>query len=649
MPSPTLRYLRYTVVLLAGVLLVSCGSQPTQAPQAPTDTLAPTMSQNPTPTFTPPPPPPRVLSICMGQEPESLFLYGDSSLAARGVRQAIYDGPFDMLVFQLHPVILERVPSLENGAVAIESTAVGKGAMFVDPEGKLVTLDEGVSYYPPDCREAECAQSYTGEEPVEMDQMVVHFDLRPDVLWSDGVPVTAGDSAYSFQVADDLYPRARAELLDHTESYQALDDTVVEWRGLPGYRASNYATFFFTPLPQHAWSSISALDLLTQEVSARYPLGWGPYMIDDWTRGDHISLVKNPSYFRAQEGLPAFDRLVYRFVPNREEALNALLAGECDLLDETVPLESLSENLMALHDEGRIDFAYVSGSTWEHIDFGIRPYGEDAISLFQSREARQAVAMCIDRQAILDGLPLDRGPVLDDYVPPLHPLDNPDVRQYPYDPQEGAQLLNSLGWIDLDGDPATPRVAQGVPGVPDGTRFEVTLLALAQGDGERSAEIVQNSLAACGILVKVDLKDWQELFQSGPEGPIFGRHFDMAEFAWMGSIEPPCFLYTTQEIPGPYPEYSRGWGGANAAGYSNTEYDQACTIALSTLPDFDGYRQAHYQAQRIFSEDLPALPLYSHLRITATRPDFCGMNLDPSMESVMWNIETFNYGSECDR
>ena len=43
-------------------------------------------------------------------------------------------------------------------------------------------------------------------------------------------------------------------------------------------------------------------------------MGWGPYTVKEWVKGDHIELEKNPLYFRAGEGLPAFDKLIYRFL-----------------------------------------------------------------------------------------------------------------------------------------------------------------------------------------------------------------------------------------------------------------------------------------------------------------------------------------------
>ena len=128
---------------------------------------------------------------------------------------------------------------------------------------------------------------------------------------------------------------------------------------------------------------------------------------------------------------------------------------------------------------------------------------------------------------------------------------------------------------------------------------------------------------------------------------MFGRNFSMAQFAWITSLDPPCFLYTSSEIPGPYPDFPRGWGGANVSGYSNPEFDQACRQALFSLPDSPEHTEAQRQAQAIFAEDLPAIPLYTRSKLVVTRPDMCGVLVDPSSGSALWNLETFNYGKDC--
>jgi peptide/nickel transport system substrate-binding protein len=128
---------------------------------------------------------------------------------------------------------------------------------------------------------------------------------------------------------------------------------------------------------------------------------------------------------------------------------------------------------------------------------------------------------------------------------------------------------------------------------------------------------------------------------------VFGRNFDAAQFALQAAAQPPCELFLSREIPGPYPAYSLGWGGANAAGYSSLEYDQACRSALTALPESPQYAAAHQQAQTIFAGDLPALPLYWRYAAAVTRPDFCGLSLREAPQSILGNLEGFQYGEAC--
>jgi peptide/nickel transport system substrate-binding protein len=229
----------------------------------------------------------------------------------------------------------------------------------------------------------------------------------------------------------------------------------------------------------------------------------------------------------------------------------------------------------------------------------------------------------------------------------MHPLYNPEVSKYSFDPQAASSALEAMGWVDADNNTQTPRIARGVPGIPDGTSLQITYQTVTGEVRQQAAEMVKDSLAQCGVELNTVLMDWDQLFAPGAEGPIFGRLFEMAQFGWETSLEPACFLFTSDEIPGPYPEAVKGWGGANATGYSNPEFDQACKKALNTLLGQPEHADAHRQAQAIFASDLPVIPLYLIPTRVAMRLDMCGVTLDPSAGSALWNLEAFNYGDEC--
>jgi peptide/nickel transport system substrate-binding protein len=589
----------------------------------------------------------RVLKICTGSEPASLFPFGSLSTSARSILQAIYDGPVDEIGFQPSPVILHQIPSIENGEAFFEPVQVMPGDVIVDNSGEPGNLREGTVYRPSGCRGPECAATFSGAGPAQMDSLVVRFRLLPGLRWSDGFPLTARDSEYAYQVAQAVYPAYRPELLRLTYSYKSIDETGVEWRGLPGSQPPQYAQVFFPPLPEQAWQDIPVSQLTISEASQRSPVGWGPYLLEEWVPGESIHLTKNIHYFRSDQGLPYFDRLVFKFTATSQEATRAVLEGECDLADEASLSRISVSGLQALRSETNLIVHTQPGGGWEQILFGISPWNEDQPAVFRSPQVRQAVAACIDREGIISELYPDLTFVPDSLLSPDHPLYYPEVSRYPYDPQSASEMLTASGWIDHDNDWHTPRLAQGVPGIQDGTPFEFTYLASNDAERERSASMVVEYLAECGIQANLSFAESSHVYAGGPDGPVFGRQFDAAQLAWMTFSELPCTLFSSNEIPGPYPASSKGWGGANAGGFSDQNFDQACRTRHSILADDPAMTAASHQLQGIFSEQLPALPLYMHLRVAASRPDLCGFQMDPSNPNSLWNLEELDYGGAC--
>ena len=591
--------------------------------------------------------PPRVLTICMGQEPTSLFYYADQTLAAQNIYQAIYDGPIDFINYKPVPVIFERIPSLDNGDVTLQPVSVLEGEEIVDDLGNLVLLEEGVRYRPSGCLSSECAVNYTGESSVMMDEVHVDYHLIPGLKWSDGMPLNAQDSVFSYRIAKEMFQPSSWNQLNFARSYIALDDRTVEWVGIPGFQGVRPATFFFTPLPEHIFGTLSIESLRSSELAARMPLGWGAYKINEWVQGDHITLDRNPLYFRASEGLPVYDHLVYRFVRNADQALKALDIGECDIVDPTVELDSTSKSLISMEEQGELSLAYFIGTSWEQISFDISPLSPQQIAFFGNPEVRRAFNMCIDRDALISKFEVPVDVLLDTYVPRNHPLALSGVENSKYSPEDANATLNSIGWIDHDNNPDTPRRATRVPGIPDGTDFVVTYLVPDDQNQIDVAERIAKMVSSCGIEIQVKALPWEQLLAVGPDGVVFGRKFDLAQFAWASTIEPPCMLYESDEIPGPYPDYLKGWGGGNATGFSNKRYDMACMKARNTLEGLPVYKEYHHTAQEIFAEEVPAIPLYLNFRIVAAKAGLCGLDREQYGSALFTNLEEFDDGEQC--
>ncbi len=669
----------FGVLLVASMVLAACAPAATAPPpETVVETVVVTEIVEGEPvevvqvvTPTPEPEGPKTLVVCEGQEPDSNWIYGSDMLASAHIHEAIYDHSTGYgstnLSFDYQPVIWEKLPSLADGDALLVAVTASEGDTVVDADGNVALLDPAADppvRLVPAGGTPDDAFEYTGGD-VELDQMEVTFVLLDGVTWSDGTPVTASDSVYSFNVAADPDSSSGKYTIERTASYEAADDKTIVWTGLPGYKDSVYFTNSWMPLPEHQLGQYTAAELLEAEESSRMPMGFGPYIIQDWVAGDSITLVKNPTYFRADEGLPVMDTVIFRFVGENSNAnIASVLSGECDIVDQTSGLDDQSELLLELQASGQINATFVTGTVWEHIDFGIQPIeyddgyqqGTDRPDFFSDVRVRQAFIQCMDRQAVVDTVVFGQSQVIDVYIPPQHPLFNADAVSYPFDVEAAGALLDEVGWVDDDGDPATPRVAQGVANVADGTLLEVAYETTTASYRQQVTAVIQNSLAQCGIQANINLLPASDWFADGPDGPLFGRRFDLGEFAWLTGVQPPCDLYLSTQTPGPGGEsmisiqtgeeviFQSAWGGQNDPGFVNAEYDAACNAALQTLPGQPGYEEAHLEAQRIFSEQLPVAPLFLRLKLSATRPDMCNFLQDPTENSEMFNIELFDYG-----
>jgi peptide/nickel transport system substrate-binding protein len=631
------------------------------------DVIAASLTPSPTlePTSSPSS---RTLTICTGAEPDTLDINGSGMLATSNILEAIYDGPIDSTGFSYQPVILEKLPSLVDGDASIQPVSVKQDDFVVNDAGEVILLQPGKVVRPYGCESSDCAITWQGE-PLEMAQMSVTFTLKPGIRWSDGVPLTADDSVFGFEQSTSYLTCGDPTLVcgtlganghqtaQGTASYTALDDLTTQWVGLPGYLDQAYMTNFAHPLPRHLLQSLRQDAFL--EMEAHKPIGWGPYQIDKWQFGEYIRLSKNSYYFRASEGLPYFDQLTFRFFGQDEDATYAALQnGTCDLIDWEQGIKNLSlQRLLENADNGQVQSIISTGTTWEHLDFNIRPAESmlnsgafagwdldgDGQGPFGDVRLRQAIAMCLDRQQVVDTIFLGQSLVPDTYLPPDHPLFNPDAVHWQYDPAAATVLLEDIGWVDPDHNPATPRVAAGVTGVPDGTPLAFSLATTDTTTRQQYTRILAQNLQDCGMGVSLNFYSAVQWLADGPNGLLFGRKFDLGIFSWLTGVKPPCDLYLSSQIPSP----ENDWTGQNETGYSNSDFDAACNMQLQSLPGEDSFITGTKQAQLIFSEDLPVVPLFLRLKYAAARPDMCGYSLDPTSQSDFWNIEAFNYGTSC--
>lgn len=583
---------------------------------------------------------PKQLIICQAQEPDTLYAYGGSMLAASHVQASLgYAYAFVTGAdFDYQPVALEKMPTIDDGAV-IETVTVNPGddIVFVDPTTGAIVTD-----------------TTTLEEAVELDQLIITYNIVEGLTWEDGTPVTAADYELSFQLYLDPNPPNPSRFNgERVAEYNVIDDTTIEVKVLPGYTPASFAPDFspenFPPFPAHVLGDVDPAEIPSSEF-ARAPLSHGPYKVEEWVEGQYIRLAKNDSYWR--EGYPNFDEVIHKFIPDTNQLLAQLISGECDIGTEDGMDMDQSPFLLQAENEGILVANYKRGTVWEHIDFGMTsvdgryqffgPLGYTDLSPLDetdptswvgteawdaAKNVRKAFAHCIDRQRMIDEALYGQSDVISSFIPVNHPMHPGDdvLTTYEYDVEQGIALLEAAGWTDTDGDGFVDR---------NGIKFEVTINTTT---GNRMREIItqvtQSNMQDCGVDVIIELLPSNEFFGDGPDGPLFGRVFDLGEFAWLTGVEPPVDLYYCDQ----WPSADNGWAGQNNPGYCNPAYDEAGKQAQGSI-DREVQAPLFAEAQQIFSDELPVLPLFQRVSVSAHVPNLVNYAPNPTINSAMWNI-----------
>ncbi len=485
----------------------------------------------------------KVLNVCLGREPESLFIYKSSSRSMWSVLESIYDGPFDSLNGSSVPVIFEDI------RIEHEIVAVSENDAVVNADGEITTLKPGVEVIPADsetrCGTKNCVITWDGVSPLEMVQIRITFVLKSGIRWSDGEPLRSQDSVFSWRLDADAAVKTSKQNQQLTAAYTAVDDSQVQWTGIPGFIPQKSSEMFWHPLPEHLLGPMETAEILTDETTNRAPLGWGAYQVDHWVPGERIEMKRNDFYWRgAGENIPYFDRIVYKFYVSGDNNLSALKNGDCDVIDTTVDMRvDLEPVLEDVRDEKIA--AYIQPvPSWEQLTLNLQPQDVAAVNYFSDSNVRKAIGQCINREQLIREIFYGQAEIPSGFYPSGHLFGNSNVPALPYDPEAAQALLDAAGWKDADADPATARVAQGVAGVPDGTAFSIHLLTSSTDTRQKTGQFIAAALQDCGIEVNLSFEPLDVFYAQGPEGPLFGRTFEAALFSWSGTNQFPCTLFS---------------------------------------------------------------------------------------------------------
>jgi len=214
---------------------------------------------------------------------------------------------------------------------------------------------------------------------------------------------------------------------------------------------------------------------------------------------------------------------------------------------------------------------------------------------FQDKRVRQAMALLIDRRALVDGL-LDTKSDYGNDSPfaPVYPSTDKSVAQRKQDVEKAKQLLSDAG----------------------ASNISVELRGWNGFEMPQYAQLVQNDLKAAGINVKLNFTDSATYYGQATFGqsPWLDSTFGLTEYGHRGT--PNVFLGAPLKSDGTW----------NSAHFKNKEYDQLVTDYVSAL-DLQAQRGAAKKIQEMLLDEVPIVFAYFYYYLTAEKADYAGVEV----------------------
>ncbi|WP_099352802.1 ABC transporter substrate-binding protein [Fredinandcohnia onubensis] len=327
------------------------------------------------------------------------------------------------------------------------------------------------------------------------------------------------------------------------------------------------------------------------------PVGTGPFKFVEWKENDRITLEKNADYW--MEGYPKLEKIIFRSIPENSARLNALLAGEIDLMDGVNP-----SDLTQI--EGNPDL-----QTFERPSMNVGYLGFTVNRPpFDNKLVRQALNHAIDKEGIIAAFYGGLAEPAKNPLPPALEGYNDDIEPYPYDLEKAKELLAEAGY-------------------PDGFEMELWAMPVPRPympDGMKVAEVIQSSFAEIGVKAEIKSVDWGTYLEQASKG-----EFDAYMLGWTGDNgDPDNFIYTLLD--------KDSIGSNNYSYYSNDELHDIL-IEAQTIPDQEQRNELYKKAQEIIHEDSPWAPLVHSTPLLAGKKNLKGLLPHPTGSDILTKVE----------
>jgi peptide/nickel transport system substrate-binding protein len=445
------------------------------------------------------------------------------------------------------------------------------------------TFDEGNNSIPVLLKEMPSAAN----GGISADGKVITMQLRDDLVWSDGDPLTSEDFVFTYEMAtSDKNLVATRYPYNQVASVQAPDERTVVFSFYQPF-APWTATLWQGLLPAHVLRPVFEAQgtLDTAGWNQSPSVGCGPYVLAERESARFARFASNENYWL---GPPKIDEIMIRMVFDEANKVAVLKDGSADLgvyLEyETVPeLQAAGVNIKNV-------FSGFTETWYFYLD---PSQGHPAL---QDVRVRQAIALAIDPATITQELLLGQTQPAVNYWDNT-PYNNPNLTPWPYDPARANQLLDEAGWVDSNGN-----------GIRDLSGYE---LILTHGTTTRQVRLDSQArfieqLAQVGI--QVEPHDYVlETLLSGYNqgGPAVTGQLDIWQYASVTSFPDPD---TPEWLCSQIPAFGNP-DGENWTRVCNEELDRLFQEQIALVDT--AQRQAHFhQISRIIYDNVYMLGIW---------------------------------------
>ena len=515
------------------------------------------------------------------QEPPTLnpFVPGGDNLIVRQIGDAYLGGVYDIdgETLELVPDLVTKLPTVANGGVTVNNDGT----------------------------------------------MTVVYDIHPEAVWSDGIPVSGADFAFTLERILDPDSFSNKTTYEDVLSSSVLPKRFEMTLASP---TPAYELMFPVLIPEHA---VAGSDFNADWNDTMWPAA-GPFVFYEWDKGDRLRVVRNDTYWKTDatsgRNLPFLDAVEWSFIPELTDVAAALVNGDIDIFAPQPDLDVLSDLAAA----PGVVVESVPGRVWEHLNFQFDParLQRNPGSVNQHLDYRRALAHAIDRGAIAAELYEGWAEPLDSYVDTATPSFSVDAwRQYDYDLALARDLI------------ASTEAYFGVDAIP------MIFTTTSNNDRRvRMAEMLVDMMDDVGIDFENQLEDSQIFF-----GQVLDLGlWDVGSWAWVsragysGAVE----LLDLFDPDAPPPEganyYRWGTPGSSLVDGASERFAEIIDAADSEV-DQRVLLPLLQEAEQILADNVIIIPLYARPDFLAWWPAEIG-GMAPTSESFSsqsftWNVD----------